>query len=131
MSLISNEIYSIIKNLFPHNVLVKEYYVKYKGTRLFFDFFIKDLKILIEVQGEQHTRFVQHFHGDKEGFVKSKWRDNLKIEYAQEHGIAFVRFYYNEKITKKVVMKKLYKAIEESYNEQYNNTSGKRLYKKR
>jgi len=117
MSVVSNEIYVIIKELFPHNVLIKEYYVKYKGTRLFFDFFIKDLKILIEVQGEQHTRFVEHFHGDKDGFNKSKFRDNLKIEYAQEQGVAFVRFYYNEKITKKVIMSKLYKAIEESYNE--------------
>lgn len=117
MSEIADKVYDMLREVFPHNVLIKEHYIKYKGTKLFFDFYIKDLGILIEVQGQQHQRFIKHFHVNKRGFVAQKERDNLKIEYTQEKKIAFVRIYYNENITKKLVMNKIYKAIEESNNE--------------
>jgi hypothetical protein len=111
MSSISKKVYYILKELFPLNVILKEHYVNYKGTRLFFDFFIKDLGVLIEVQGEQHTKFIEHFHEDKDGFAAQKERDNLKVEYTDENEISFVKLYYNEKITKDLVMTKIYLAL--------------------
>jgi hypothetical protein len=111
MSEIADKVYGILKKVFTRNVIIKEHYVNYKNTKLFFDFFIKDLEILIECQGQQHTRFVKHFHEDKDGYLKSKKRDNIKVEYAQEKNIAFVRFYYDENVTKKLVMNRIYKAI--------------------
>lgn len=131
MSEISEEVYSLLKKCFRHNIIIKEHYVKFKGTKLFFDFYIKDLKIFIEVQGRQHTRFVRHFHGDKEGFIKSKKRDNLKIEYAQEENILFIQIHYDEKLTEGLIMNKIYKAFKESIDEQHNNSGGKRPNKKR
>ena len=113
MSLISNQVYDQIRSIFPLNVIKKEHYVKFKGTKLFFDFFIKDLNVLIEVQGEQHSRFVKHFHNTRKGFLKSKHRDNFKVEYAQENGIALARIYHNEKITKDLIMKRIYAALED------------------
>lgn len=117
MSEIADKTYNVLKEVFFRNVIIKEHYVNYKGTKLFFDFFIKDLEILIECQGQQHTQFVKHFHEDKDGYLKSKKRDNLKVEYAQEKNITFVKFYYNENITKELVINKIYKAIKESDNE--------------
>jgi len=111
MSLISNQVYDEIRKIFPLNTIKKEHYVKFKGTKLFFDFFMKDLNVLIEVQGEQHSRFVRHFHNTRKGYLKSKYRDNLKIEYAQENGIALVRIYHDEKINKDLMMNKIYNAL--------------------
>jgi hypothetical protein len=117
MSLISNKVYKLLREVFPLNTILKEYYVSYKGTKLFFDFFIKDLGVLIEVQGEQHARFIKHFHEDKLMLIAQKDRDNLKIEYAQEEDIAFTRFYFDEDITKDLVLEKIFRALEEGFYE--------------
>jgi len=113
MSKQANSIYTVLKELFPHNIILKEQYIYYKGTRLFFDYFIKDLGIFIEVQGKQHTEFVPHFHGDKKGYLKYKNRDNLKIQYVEEHDrYCLARIFYNEKVSKKMVLKKIHAALE-------------------
>ena len=108
MSNQSDTVFELLKELFPHNRIKAEYYVNYKGKRLFFDFYIRELGILIEVQGEQHNKFVKHFHGDKEVFLAQKNRDNLKIEYIQENQLlSLIRFNYNEEITKELLLKKI------------------------
>lgn len=112
MSKQADEIYDVLIKLFPLGTVMKEEYINYEGTRLFFDFYIKDMGVLIEVQGRQHTKFVKHFHGDKETFVKQKHRDNLKIAYIQgEDKLCLVRFNYNEKVTDDLVKSKIYNAL--------------------
>ena len=90
MSKLAINIYESLKKLFPYYNISTEYYIKYKGHRLFFDFFIKELNILIEVQGRQHDEFVKHFHEDRDGFLRSKKRDNLKKEYCQSNNLVLV-----------------------------------------
>ena len=66
MSKIANEIYSILEDIFPKhlgNRIQKEIYIPYKNAKLFFDFYIREIGVYIEVQGRQHTEFVKHFHG--------------------------------------------------------------------
>lgn len=111
MSKIANDVYNVLKELFPLNVIKKEHYVRFKCHRLFFDFFIMDLRILIEVQGQQHSKFIKHFHVDKHGFAAQKKRDNLKIEYAEDEGLAFVKFYYDDDISKEFVINKIYSCL--------------------
>jgi hypothetical protein len=113
MSAMSKKIYRMLKELFPLNVVLKEHYVNYKGTKLFFDFYIKDLGVLIEVQGEQHSRFIKHFHEDKEGFSGQKKRDNLKLEYAEDKEIAFIQINYDEKISDELILNKIFLALKE------------------
>lgn len=106
--------------LFPSKPIKQvfcEHYVNYKGQKLFFDFYIKKLGVLIEVQGQQHTQFVKHFHRDKEAFLKQKERDNLKIIWAEQEGLHLVRINYNEKITKSLILKKIKKAMEGNFYE--------------
>ena len=111
MSAISNKVYYTLKEVFPLNVILKEHYVNYKGTKLFFDFYIKDLGVLIEIQGEQHFRFIKHFHKDKEGFVAHKGRDNLKIEYAAENDIGLAKIDYDEDVSRDLILTKVYLAL--------------------
>jgi len=121
MSKIADDVYDILIELFPKvlsNRVVKEHYVKYKGTSLFFDFIIKELNVLVEVQGQQHTKYIRHFHGDMAGFLKQKYRDNLKIAYIQEDNLySLVRINHDEKITKKRLLEKINIAIEEGFCE--------------
>lgn len=113
MSLISSNLYKLIKEIFPLNTIVKEHYVNYKGTKLFFDFYIKDLGVLVECQGQQHLRFVKHFHDDRDGFVAQKKRDNMKLEYAKENNTVFIRVYFDENITKELILDKISKGFDE------------------
>ena len=111
MSIQSDKIYESLKAAFPHFRIEKEYYVYFKGTRLFFDFFIKELWVAIEVQGRQHNEFVQHFHGDRDGFIKSKRRDNLKKEYCESAEIDLVAINYDEDMTVKEIMDRIFSVV--------------------
>jgi len=85
MSKLSDEVFLAIKEALPFYRIVKEYYVIYKGQKLFFDFFIPDLMIAIEAQGQQHDRYVEHFHKDEFGFYKHKHRDKRKKQWAEDN----------------------------------------------
>jgi hypothetical protein len=112
MSAIANKVYDLVKELFPYNIIIKEHYVNYKGTRLFFDFFIKDLGVYIEVHGRQHFNFVKHFHETKDKFLNQKNRDNLKIEYVQEdEKFCLARFYDGEDLNRDIVLNRVLDAL--------------------
>jgi hypothetical protein len=114
MSKIANKVYDILKELFPHNRIQKEHYINFRGTKLFFDFFLPDFGIFVEVQGEQHDRFVRHFHGSKEQFLESKKRDNLKITYVQESDwLDLIRINHDEDITADLIYDKINKVLTE------------------
>lgn len=115
MSEIAEKVYDILIGMFPTRLaprVKKEVYVNYRGQRLYFDFYVKELDIYVEVQGQQHEKFIKHFHGDKETFNKQKRNDNLKIQYVQEKDKCLIRFNYNEKITKSLIHKKINKALD-------------------
>jgi very-short-patch-repair endonuclease len=95
----------------------EEYYVNYKGQRLFFDFYIKKLNVFIEVQGRQHTKFVKHFHEDREAFLKQRERDNLKRIWVEENDYHLVRINFDEEITKELILNKIERSMEGSFYE--------------
>lgn len=115
MSAIADKTGDILTKMFPDRLgsrVIREVYVNFKGTRLFFDFYIKELAVYIEVDGKQHFEFVKHFHGDRETFLKQKHRDNLKIQYVQENNKCLIRFNYDEDITGDLIMEKITKVLE-------------------
>lgn len=71
----------------------------------------------MEVQGRQHTHYVQHFHGTKEAFLAQKHRDNLKRIWVEEQDLNLVRFNYDEEITEELVLEKIIKAMENGFYE--------------
>jgi hypothetical protein len=103
---------------------VKEYHVNYGGNRLFFDFYIKDLDIVFEVQGKQHEEFVKHFHQDRDGFFELKKRDNLKVAYAGVNKIPFIVINYNEKMDRDILLRRIIKAQSEVLLNDRNNYQG-------
>ena len=58
MSNFEDKMFKCLKESFPYFRIEKQFYVNVKNNKYFFDFFIKELNILIECHGEQHLRFV-------------------------------------------------------------------------
>lgn len=63
------------------------------GRRLEIDIWLPDVKIGIEVQGAQHTRFIPSFHKDESDFEKQKARDDFKRAICQQRGIHLYEVY--------------------------------------
>jgi hypothetical protein len=114
MSKIATDVIKHIKRLFPHETYKEEHYVSYKGTKLFFDLYIKSLGVLIEIQGRQHFEYVAHFHDTIQNFYNQRTRDNLKIEYCDEQGLTLVYFYdKKDKINDSLILNRIYEALDE------------------
>jgi hypothetical protein len=61
------------------------------GTRMSYDFYNATLRVAIEVQGAQHTKFVPHFHnGDRSNFRNQLLRDEQKHKYAELNNILLI-----------------------------------------
>lgn len=116
MSKMADDLYESLMRLFPYDKVTAEYYVNFKRTRLFFDFYIRNKNLLFEVQGEQHFKFVKHFHGTIEKFYGQRRRDNLKREYLEqeENNLTLVLFYDKvDKITDELVLERIHEALDE------------------
>jgi very-short-patch-repair endonuclease len=61
--------------------------------RLSYDFYLPELKILIECQGQQHYKQIDFFGGRK-AFLLQKHHDWLKRKYAVEHGYKLITIPY-------------------------------------
>lgn len=61
-----------------------------------YDIEIIGKKVLIEIQGEQHLRFIEHFHGTSENFQYQQRKDDYKRRWAEKNGYTVVYIYYNE-----------------------------------
>jgi very-short-patch-repair endonuclease len=113
MSKFEDDMFVYLKLMFPNYRIVKQFYVNVENRKYFFDFYIKELNVLIECHGEQHLKFVKHFHGDMVGFNRHKARDATKEAYAFENNYTLVKFFYNEaeKIKPTYVKNKIYTTI--------------------
>lgn len=96
MSKLANKIESILKQALPTHRYVKEHYVLYQNTKLFFDFFLPELKLFIEVQGQQHYSFNKFYHRNKVNFNDQVYRDTLKTQYIEENEYKLLVLSYKE-----------------------------------
>lgn len=64
-----------------------------KGGLLSYDFYLPDYNCLIEFQGEQHSRPVNLFGGQKQFKIQQE-HDHRKREYAKKHGIKLLEIWY-------------------------------------
>ena len=70
------------------------------GTRMTFDFYNANKKIVIEVQGAQHTKYVPFFHRRRSSFASQVKRDNDKIKFCELNNILFVEVYPTDTLNK-------------------------------
>jgi len=86
---------TLLERLFPLEPRLEE--VSLPGSKsLRCDFYLPKRKLMVEVHGEQHYGFVQRFHEAFLGFLKSKQRDENKIEWAEINGIDLIELPHYE-----------------------------------
>ena len=64
------------------------------GYNLEIDLYNDDLKLAIEVQGDQHYKFTPFFHRNKETFMLQRYRDEMKKEKCKKEGITLIEIPY-------------------------------------
>jgi len=89
-------IWAQLKEVFPNCKIVRQYYINYFGTALYFDFYLPAMNLLIECQGEQHYKYTQHFHGTKEAYRLSKQRDQLKREWVKINKVLLLEIKFDD-----------------------------------
>lgn len=85
----------ILSEIYPGDVICEEF--PCVGDNLSLDFFIPRKKIAVEVQGRQHYKFIEFFHGDKAGFQRQKRRDVRKESWCEINNIRLVKIDTKEK----------------------------------
>lgn len=112
MSKGAQELLRIIEQIFPNQSIVKEFNLAEYGG-LFIDIFLPKLNIAFEFDGEQHFRFIQHFHGTRDNFLMARKRDLKKTDLCQERGITLVRVRFDEPLTKDHILSRIDEALDD------------------
>lgn len=68
----------------------------HRKSVLYLDFFIPTISLGIEVHGQQHYDFNPFFHKSKADFLKSKARDEDKLEWCKLNDINLIILKYSE-----------------------------------
>jgi hypothetical protein len=68
------------------------------NTLLSFDFYNANKKVAVEVQGGQHTKYVEFFHGSRFKYLQQLKRDEKKLKFCEVNGITLVEIYPKDKI---------------------------------
>lgn len=64
------------------------------GFNLEIDLYNDDLKLAVEVQGDQHYKYNKFFHRNKEHFLNQRYRDEMKKMKCKQQGICLIEVPY-------------------------------------
>ena len=84
----------ILNQVFVLDTVCEE--VPLPGTKLTFDFYLPQRQVAIECQGEQHYKYIPHFHGSRMGFLNSRRRDMDKRDWCDINGISLIELPFSE-----------------------------------
>jgi very-short-patch-repair endonuclease len=86
-----------------------------RTTSLPVDIVIKNLRVAIEIHGQQHYKYIQHFHRSESGFEAQKARDAAKERAIRECGWTYLAVKFDE--VPKMTVAKLTKLISKAMKE--------------
>lgn len=87
-----NEIFPTLQTLEEVPICVR------RRETLYLDFYLPLKKLCVEVHGEQHYKFVGHYHPTKLAFFKGQKRDREKVEWCELNGIRCVELPHYETV---------------------------------
>jgi very-short-patch-repair endonuclease len=79
---------------------------------LYIDWFIPQIMLAVEVDGEQHDEFNKFFHKNGKGFAESIRRDERKAQFCELNNITLVRLDYKEAFDEDLVMTRIQNELE-------------------
>lgn len=88
------EAHNLLQTMFPGSTIYEE--IMIPGTRLTIDMFVLPIRLLVEVHGEQHYKYVPFMHGSQENFVRSQANDSSKKLWAELNDIYYVELPFNK-----------------------------------
>lgn len=77
------------------NIRLKHFINPFTNKRLELDCYNALLNLAVEVQGQQHYKFIKYFHGNEGEFKKQQERDMIKRLLCKEHGIKLIEIPFN------------------------------------
>lgn len=81
----------LLVELFPCATILEELTLPGCGKfSLYADFYLPSLKVMVEVNGQQHYKFNNHFHKSQANFRASLSRDNNKVKWCEINDIQLV-----------------------------------------
>lgn len=86
-----NNIKNFLKDYWVRDIVFEEFRIV--GSRLSLDFYNANKKIAVEVQGDQHTKYVKHFHKNRLQYLDQLNRDQKKLDFCEINGIKLVEIY--------------------------------------
>lgn len=86
-----------------------------KKSKLRFDYYLPTFNLLIEYDGLQHFKYVEHFHENEDGFAEQCHKDNIKNQWCIDNQINLLRVPYS--ITYDELLMLIVKAI--SFNGEF------------
>ncbi|MFI5404944.1 MAG: hypothetical protein ACHQ1D_00375 [Nitrososphaerales archaeon] len=86
----------LLLEVYPGYCFYEEIYLPGCKNKLYLDFLSPQLRLGCEIQGEQHTRHIHHFHATKKDFLLAQSRDRLKKEWATTNQIDLIELRYDD-----------------------------------
>ena len=85
----------LLKEMFPFVKVLEE--VTIPGPdRLYADFYINTERLMVEVQGVQHTTYNSFFFPNKAAFYKAQARDRKKVQWCELNDITIIQLFTEE-----------------------------------
>lgn len=89
----------LLLELYPTLVICEEVPITLRrNQKAFLDFYLPLRKMAVEVQGEQHFKYVPHFHHTLASYAKARRRDEEKREWCEINNITLIEFPYNQSV---------------------------------
>jgi very-short-patch-repair endonuclease len=91
----------LLKELFPFDKIYEDITIPgsktgIRKTLLYADFFLPNRNLMVEVNGEQHSKHIPFFHETTYDFLKARSRDRDKINWCELNNITLVILEFNE-----------------------------------
>ncbi|NVM34356.1 MAG: hypothetical protein HWN81_02095 [Candidatus Lokiarchaeota archaeon] len=86
-----SRIKNFLKPYWKNDVVFEEFRIV--GTKLSLDFYNANKNIAVEVQGDQHTKYVKHFHKNRLQYLDQLKRDQKKLDFCEFNDIKLVEIY--------------------------------------
>jgi very-short-patch-repair endonuclease len=96
LSELEEKVFNLIEEAVPFYKVIRQYYVYYHNQQLRFDFYLPELRVCIEVQGQQHFTFNNFHYESVNEFKRQKVRDVLKQEWCEENNNTLIALKYDK-----------------------------------